>query len=172
MATPDEKLSALGIVLPPAAPGVGAYLPWMRIGDRVTTSLQLPWVVNAETGEKSLLMTGACGSAEVPIERAFEAARQCAINGIAQMKHAAESVGGDLSWVQMVRLEGNVACAPDFINSPEVLNAASELLNDVLGKRGYHTRTALHFPTLPLKLPRAAGELQERDQQSPRDALG
>jgi len=147
--SPEERLKQLGVALPPPAAGVGEYVSWLSQGDSVMTSLQLPWL---EDG-KSLLVEGSCGSEAVPLSKGIEAARQSCLNGIAQMKNAAEAFGGDLSWVKLVCVEGNVACAPGFYNSPEVLDGASRLLVDVFGDSGLHTRTALHFPSLPLNLP-------------------
>jgi enamine deaminase RidA (YjgF/YER057c/UK114 family) len=48
------------------------------------------------------------------------------------------------------RLEGNVHCAPGFQQHPQVLNGASDLLNEVFGDRGRHTRTALGTNEMPL----------------------
>jgi len=124
--TADEKLRELGITLPPAPAAVGAYLPWVRTGNLVFTSGQLPWL------EGKLAYTGKLG-ADLGVEQGYQAARLCAINGIAQLKAAA----GDLERVrQIVRIEGYVHAAPGFHDHPKVLNGASELLNEVFGTRG------------------------------------
>jgi enamine deaminase RidA (YjgF/YER057c/UK114 family) len=131
--TPEERLAELGIELPEAPPAVGAYVPWVRTGNLVVTSFQLPW----RGGE--LAFTGKLGAAQTT-EDGYQAARLCALNGIAQLKSAA----GELSRIrQIVRIEGHVGCTPEFTEIPQVLNGASELVNDVFGDRGRHTRTAL-----------------------------
>lgn len=138
--TPEERLAELGVELPDAPPAVGAYVPWARTGNLVVTSFQLPW----RDGE--LAYTGRLG-ADLAMEDGYQAARLCALNGIAQLKQAA----GELSRVrQIVRVEGHVGCAPEFTEIPEVLNGASELVNDVFGERGRHTRTALGHLVMPL----------------------
>ena len=138
--TADEKLHELGIALPPAPAAVGAYLPWVRTGNLVFTSGQLPWL------EGKLAYTGKLG-ADLGVEQGYQAARLCAINGIAQLKAAA----GDLERVrQIVRIEGYVHAAPGFHDHPKVLNGASELLNEVFGARGRHARTALGINEMPL----------------------
>jgi enamine deaminase RidA (YjgF/YER057c/UK114 family) len=138
--TPEERLAELGIELPEAPPAVGAYVPWVRTGNLVVTSFQLPW----RAGE--LAYTGKLG-AELETADGYAAARLCALNGIAQLKQAA----GELDRVrQIVRIEGHVGCSADFTEIPAVLNGASELVDDVFAERGRHTRTALGHLVMPL----------------------
>ena len=139
----EEKLRQLGIELPPPPPAVAAYLPVIRTGQLVITSGQLPW-----KGDR-LLYTGKLGT-DLTVEQGYAAARQCAVNALAQLKAAL----GDLEQVaQIVRLEGYVHCGPGFRQHPQVLNGASELLNAVFGERGRHTRTALGIHEMPLDAP-------------------
>jgi enamine deaminase RidA (YjgF/YER057c/UK114 family) len=141
--TPEERLSELGIELPEAPPAVGAYVPWAVTGNLVVTSFQLPW----RDGE--LAYTGKVGG-ELAIEQGYDAARLCALNGIAQLKQAS----GELAQIaRIVRLEGHVGCTPDFTEIPRILNGASELVNEVFGERGRHTRTALGHMVMPLDAP-------------------
>ena len=138
--TAEETLNELGIVLPPAPPAVAAYVPWVRTGSLVMTSGQLPW----EDG--TMKYAGKIG-AELNEQQGYEAARLCAINAISQLKRAT----GDLEQIrQIVRIEGNVHAAPGFRSHPQVLNGASDLFNQVFGKRGRHTRTALGTNEMPL----------------------
>lgn len=93
-----------------------------------------------------MLWPGRLGG-EVNIEEGYWAARQAALNGIAQLKAAA----GDLEKiVRIVRLEGFVHCAPGFRDHPKVLDGASDLLVSVFGDRGKHTRLALGISDMPL----------------------
>jgi len=138
--TVEDRLRELGITLPPAPAGVGAYVPWVRAGNLVFTSGQLPW------RDGKLTCTGKLG-AGVSIEDGFQAARVCAINAIAQLKAAV----GNLDLVmQIVRLEGYVHAGPGFHEHPKVLNGASELFNEVFGPRGRHARVALGINETPL----------------------
>ena len=53
----------------------------------------------------------------------------------------------------MVKVVGFVASAPDFTGQPEVINGASELLGEVLRRRGLHARSAVGVAVLPLDAP-------------------
>ena len=137
---PEERLAELGIILPPPPSAVGAYDPWVQTGNLVLTSGQLPWL------DGELAYTGRLGD-ELTVDDGYQAARLCAINAIAQLKAAA----GELSRVkQIVRLDGFVHSASGFQNQAQVLNGASELLNDVFGPKGRHTRVALGISEMPL----------------------
>jgi enamine deaminase RidA (YjgF/YER057c/UK114 family) len=136
----DQKLRELGIILPAAPAGVGAYVPWVRTGNLVFTSGQLPW------RDGKLAQIGKLGG-DVTLEQGYEAARVCAINAIAQLQAA---VGNLDRITQIVRLEGFVQAAPGFYEHPKVLNGASELLLAIFGERGRHARTALGINEMPL----------------------
>ena len=138
--TAEENLERLGIVLPQAPAAVANYVAWVRTGNLVITSGQLPW-------EGSVMKyTGRLGT-ELSTEEGYQAARLATINGIAQLKDAI----GDLEKiVQIVRLEGNVYSADGFTEQPQVLNGASDLLMEVFEARGRHTRTALGIHDMPL----------------------
>jgi enamine deaminase RidA (YjgF/YER057c/UK114 family) len=136
----EAQLQRLGVTLPPAPAGVGAYMPWVRTGNLVFTSGQLPW------RDGKLAHTGKLG-AELTIEQGYDAARACAINAIAQLKAAV----GDLEKVvQIVRIDGLVHSAPGFHDHPKVLNGASELFAEAFGERGRHARIAYGVNEMPL----------------------
>jgi len=138
--TAEERLAQLGLALPTPPPAVGAYVPWTRTGHLVMTSFQLPW------REGELAYTGRLG-AELSVDEGYEAARICALNGLAQLAQAA---GALAKIAQVLRLEGHVGCTTDFAEIPQVLNGASDLVNEVLGDRGRHARTALGHQVMPL----------------------
>ena len=135
-----ENLAKLGLTLPEAPPGVGNYEPWVRTGNLVMTSGVVAWV------DGEIRYPGRLG-AEVSDEEGYQSARLAALNGIARL-HAAT---GDLEKVrQVVRVEGLVHCAPGFRGHPQVLNGASDLLNDIFEDRGRHTRTSLGISDMAL----------------------
>jgi enamine deaminase RidA (YjgF/YER057c/UK114 family) len=139
----EDRLSAVGLVIPEVAPPVAVYVPAVRTGRHVHTSGQLPLVNGA------LLGTGKVG-ADVTPERAREMAAQCALNAIA----AVRSVVGDLDRVvRVVKVVGFVASAPDFTGQPGVVNGASELLGAAFGDAGVHARSAVGVAVLPLDAP-------------------
>ena len=137
----DARLAELSITLPTPAAPVANYVPFVKIGNLVFLSGQLP----IKDGKPSHL--GKAGG-ERTAEEAQEAARNCAINIIAQLKAACD---GDLDRVKrIVRLGGFVASTPDFTDQPKVINGASDLMVEVFGDAGRHCRTAVAAPSLPL----------------------
>lgn len=141
-----QRLSELGLELPPVVAPVAAYVPAVLDGDRVWTAGQVPMVDGA------LPVTGKVGIGEglVPPERATEMARVCALNALA----AVASVIDDLDRiVRVVKVVGFVASAPDFTGQPAVINGASELLQAVLGDVGQHARSAVGVAALPMDAP-------------------
>ncbi len=135
-----ENLARLGLELPSPPAAVSNYETWARTGNLIVTSGQLPW----EQGE--MRFPGRLG-AQVTLEQGYQAARLATLNGIAQLQQAA----GDLERIRrIVRVEGNVHCAPGFRDHPAVLDGCSDLLVAVFGERGRHTRTALGIAEMPL----------------------
>lgn len=140
MSHPEERLNQLGLALPAAPSAVGAYVAWVRTGNLIMTSGQLPW----QNGV--MAVTGRLGD-NVTIEMGYQAARLCALNAMAQLKDAL----GDLALIRrIVRVEGYVQCAAGFRGHPQVLNGASDLLNEVFGLRGRHARLAVGIHEMPL----------------------
>ena len=122
-----------GIVLPDAPPPAANYIPYVKIGKLVFVSGQ---VSQNENG----FIKGVLGK-DLKLEEGYDAARQCAISLLAQLKSA---VNGDLNKVtKVVKLGGFVNSAPDFTEQPSVINGASDLLVDLLGEKGRHARTAV-----------------------------
>lgn len=137
----DSRLAELGIQLPPAAPAVANYVPYVVSGNLVFVSGQLPM----RDGKPAVL--GVLGR-DVTTENGARAARLCGLNLLAQVKAAC---GGDLDRVRrVVKLTGFVACTHDFTDQPKVINGASDLMVEVLGDAGRHARAAVGAPSLPL----------------------
>jgi enamine deaminase RidA (YjgF/YER057c/UK114 family) len=139
--TPDDRLKALGITLPTPAKPVANYVGWVRSGDLVFTAGQLPF----EDGK--LMQTGVLGL-DVTREQGQAAARQAAINIIAQIRDACD---GDLTRVRrIVKLTGFVACSHAFSEHPFIVNGASDLMVAVFGDAGRHARSSVGVPSLPM----------------------
>ncbi|HKW70957.1 MAG TPA: RidA family protein [Candidatus Dormibacteraeota bacterium] len=143
MTTPHQRLRELGITLPPPPPPAAAYVQTqlVPIGDRRA----LLYVAGQVSRDGSLLLTGRCPD-EVSVEEATRRARQCGLNVLAQIEAA---VGLDRV-EQLSQVIGFVLSADGFGDQPKVVNGASELLVDVLGAAGKHTRAALGTNALPL----------------------
>lgn len=143
MSTPQERLAALGLMLPSVSAPVAAYVPAVRTGSCVYTAGQLPLV------DGKLLMTGKVG-AQVSTAEAAALARTCALNALA----AAVSVAGSLSAIaRIVKVTAFIASDPGFTDQPKVANGASELLLEVFGEAGRHARSAVGVASLPLGAP-------------------
>lgn len=136
----EEKLKELGISLPDAPAPAANYVPYVLNGSELFISGQLPMTDGA------VIYDGHLGAGS-DIETGQAAARLAAINILAQAKSAL----GSLDRIsQCLRLSGFVASTPDFRDHPQVINGASDLIADVLGEAGQHTRIALGVASLPL----------------------
>jgi enamine deaminase RidA (YjgF/YER057c/UK114 family) len=140
MSAIEAKLHELGHELPIAPPPVGAYVPLIRTGNLVVTSGQLPFI------GKQVAFVGKVGS-QLNEQDGWNAARVCAVNALAQIKAC---VGSLEKVKRIVRVEGYVHSAPGFQGQPHVLNGASELLVELFGDAGRHTRIALGVAEMPL----------------------
>ena len=144
---PRARLQALGLTLPvPPAP-VAAYVP------TITTPLGGGRVMLAVSGQVPIRDGRPVAIGRVPdeidIDTAVECARLCGLNLLAQIEAA---VGLD-AVQQVLALTGYVRCADGFGDQPRVLNGASELLVEVLGDAGRHTRAAVGVNALPFGVP-------------------
>lgn len=136
--SPEQRLAALGIELPPAAAGVGDYAPTSIAGSLLMTSGQLPWIAG------DLKFRGKIGS-DLTVEQGYQSFRLSALNAISQLRAAL----GSLDRVkQIVRVEGTLNCAPGFIEQHLVLNGASHVVNQIFGPRGRHSRMVHSEPEL------------------------
>lgn len=135
----DERLSDLGLSLPDAPAPVANYVPYLIAGDLLFVSGQ---VSKAPDGT---LVTGRLGDG-LSMDDAQRAARYCALNILAQAKAALGSLD---RIAQVMRLTGYVASTPESGDQPKVVNGASDLMVDVLGDAGRHTRAAVGVAALP-----------------------
>jgi enamine deaminase RidA (YjgF/YER057c/UK114 family) len=140
MAGIAARLAELGITLPTPMAPLANYVPFVRTGDLVIVSGQVPAVGGR------VAITGKLGDA-VSVEQGQQAARLCLINVLAQLRVAC---GGDLDRVvQVVRLGGFIAALPSFTQHALVMNGASDLAVEVFGEAGRHARTTIGVPSLP-----------------------
>jgi enamine deaminase RidA (YjgF/YER057c/UK114 family) len=89
-------------------------------------------------------LTGRCPD-EVSVEEAQARARICALNVLAQIDAAA----GLDNVEQVTQVIGFVLSTDSFGDQPQVINGASDLIVEVLGEAGRHTRAALGTNSLP-----------------------
>lgn len=135
------KLQSLGLTLPAVPAPVAAYVNCVRSGNLLFLSGGLP--IDGDTK-----VIGKVPSA-VSIEEAKQGARIIILNRLAVIQDAI----GSLDKVkQIVALNGFVNSEADFYDHPQVINGASELLVEIFGDRGKHSRTALGAASLPLNV--------------------
>ena len=138
--TIEARLKALDLALPEAKAAIGSYVPFVHLGGQLVISGQLP------LKDGGIAVAGTLGDG-VDIAQGHEAARLCALNILAQAKAAL----GDLDRiVQLMRLNGFVNAAPGFADHPKVINGASDLMVEILGDKGRHTRIAVGCSSLPM----------------------
>ena len=136
----EARLKALDLVLPEARAAIGSYAPFLHLDRQLIISGQLPLV------DGKVAIAGKVGT-DLDLAKGCEAARLCALNILAQAKAALRDLD---RIVQLVRLNGFVNSAPRFTDHPKVLNGASDLMVEILGNKGIHTRIAVGCASLPL----------------------
>jgi enamine deaminase RidA (YjgF/YER057c/UK114 family) len=136
----DDRLEALGLVLPGPYPPHDPLDAIVVHGDRARTSGQLP-----RDHDGKLVHPGVLGR-ELSVEEGAEAARWCALNALSVLRAGLGSLD---RIARVLTLLGFVASAPGFEQQPAVVDGASKLLFDVLGDAGRHTRSAIGVAALP-----------------------
>jgi enamine deaminase RidA (YjgF/YER057c/UK114 family) len=136
-----EKIAALGLTLPQVPTPIAAYVNCVRSGNLLFLSGGLPI-----DGDKKII--GKVPT-DVSIEEAYEGARIAILNRLAVIQ---DEIGSLDRVKQIVTINGFVSSAPDFYGHPQVINGASELLVEIFGEKGKHSRTALGVTALPLNV--------------------
>lgn len=140
----EERLRQGAIVLPQPPAPAGDYRPVVFRGGIGFVSGQFPF------RDGRLAHAGRVG-AELSLEEGRRCAEIAAENTLAQIRAA---LGGWSRFGGLLRVEGHVASAPDFLAQPAVLDGASSLFVRALGAElGAHARTAFHAARLPLDAP-------------------
>jgi enamine deaminase RidA (YjgF/YER057c/UK114 family) len=136
----EEKLASLNIILPSPPKPAGAYVPVVITGKLVFVSGQIP----IKDGKVAYLGKV---TKDISIEEAQKAAKLCIINALAQIKN---EIGSLDKILKIVRVSGFVNSTPEFTEQPKIINAASDLLFEIFGVKGQHSRIAIGVASLPL----------------------
>jgi len=140
--TPEARLAALGLTLPPAPKPVATYVEVTRAGNLLFLAGHGPCDFTAPGA------TGKVGR-DLTVEQGAAAARLTALCILATLK--AEL--GELSRVKrVVKVLGMVNATDDFTRHPQVINGASDLFVAVFGERGRHARSAVGVASLPMNI--------------------
>lgn len=132
------RLAELGIQLPPVLAPAGSYLPCVVVGSTVHVGGHGP--VNGDE-----IVRGKVGL-DLDVDQARRAARMTGLSILATLQQDL----GDLDRVRrIVKVFGMVNVAPGFDQMPAVIDGCSDLLIDVFGDAGRHTRSAVGLAELP-----------------------
>jgi enamine deaminase RidA (YjgF/YER057c/UK114 family) len=138
--TISGRLAELGHAVPVPSLPTASYVPWVCSGTFIYVSGQVPRLDGRD------VYVGKLGDS-IDLETGQKAAQLCALNILA---HLVAAVDDDFSRVlRCVRLGGFVNAVPDFASHPQVINGASDLMVQVLGEKGKHTRAAIGVSSLP-----------------------
>ena len=137
----EENIKNLGLNIPDLPKALANYVPYKIIGKTMYISGQAP-VKNGE-----LIYKGKVGT-DITVEDGIEAAKLCVINIIAGVKTGIEGDWDKLD--SFVKLTGYVNCQNDFTDQPKIINGASDMLVDIFGDQGRHSRVAVGSNALPL----------------------
>ncbi len=139
----EKRLNELGYQLPKPPVPAATYIGSVRVGNLLFIGGNIGRI------NGTLKYRGKVGDS-VSLDQACEAARNCALNHLAIMKAAL----GDLDEVErIVKVLGYVNVAPGFTDLPKVVNGESDLLVQLWGDRGQHTRAAVGVAALSQDAP-------------------
>ncbi len=135
----EQRLRELGIELPQPARPVATYVRYVQTGNLLFIS---------GTGPSNQAPKGKVGT-DLSIEQAYGVAREVGL----QLLATAKDTLGDLDRiVRVVKVLGMVNADPEFDRQPQVINGCSDLLVEVLGEAGRHTRSAVGMGSLPNRI--------------------
>lgn len=136
-----QRLAELGISLPPVFPPAGNYVGCVVVGDMVHAGGHGP--IDGGT-----IIRGKVGG-DVTLSQARHAARMTALSILATL----DAELGDLDRIErIVKVFGMVNVAPGFNQTPAVIDGCSDVLVDIFGDRGRHTRSAVGLAELPFNI--------------------
>jgi len=150
MAKIEERLSALGLVLPaPIKPPRGVVLPFQFVrlaANRAFVSGHGP----QNTDGSIAAPLGKLGR-ELTVEQGYTAARLTALSILGSLKRALGDLDRISAWC---RVFGMVNSASGFNRQPSVINGFSDLILELYGPLiGAHSRSAVGLAELPFDIP-------------------
>lgn len=134
--TIEARLRELDIVLPETVNPAANYVRYQVTNNHLYIS---------GTGPGAEHPIGKVG-VEITQEQAYDAARAC---GLQILATAQEALGSLDRITRTIKVLGMVNADPIFQKHPQVINGCSDLLVEVLGDAGKHTRSAVGMGSLP-----------------------
>ena len=139
----EENIKKLDLKIPDLPSPLANYVPYKVSDNTVYVSGQGPVI------DGKIIYSGKVGN-EISQEEGVKAAELCCINIIAALK---SSINGDWNRLDtFLKLGGFVNCDNDFIDQPKIINGASDLLVNIFGDKGRHSRFAVGSNSLPLNI--------------------
>jgi enamine deaminase RidA (YjgF/YER057c/UK114 family) len=139
----EQKLKDMDLELPSPPQPLATYVPAVQVGNLLFLSGVLPM------RDGQLALSGKLGR-DLTVEQGMEAARLAVLNALAL---ATQALGTLDRVTRVVKVVGHVASAEGFIQQPQVLNGASDLLVEIFGEAGRHARVAVGAAELPRGAP-------------------
>ena len=139
----DRKINELGLILPKVASPIANYVPYKICEKMLYVSGQGP------IKDGKLIYEGKVGD-NLTIEDGIEAAKLCCSNILSIIKHACDDNWDFFN--EIVKIGGFVNCTSDFKEQPKIINGASNMLVEILGEKGRHSRFAVGTNSLPLNM--------------------
>lgn len=136
----EKKIMEMGMEIPAYRQPNVPLIPANCVGNLVFSS------GNTATKDGQIAYQGIVGR-EVSLEQAQKAAEICTLNCLSGLRY---TLGGNLEKIKkIIKINGFVACTPEFRQQADVVNAASYMILEAFGKRGEHARCALGVASLP-----------------------
>ena len=139
----EENIKKLDLKIPDLPSPLANYVPYKVSDNTVYVSGQGPVI------DGKIIYSGKVGN-DISQEEGVKAAELCCVNIIAALK---SSINGDWNRLDtFLKLGGFVNCDNDFSDQPKIINGASDLLVNIFGDKGRHSRFAVGSNALPLNI--------------------
>ncbi|HKH14084.1 MAG TPA: RidA family protein [Solirubrobacterales bacterium] len=143
----DDRIEELGLTLPrPFAPPPGVEFKF----DLVRVHGGLAYVSGHLPVDGDRVLVQGKVDADVTVEEASEAARLTGLSILASLRQELGDLDRVRGWVKAL---GLVNCTPGFSKTPAVVNGFSELILELWGDAGHHSRSAIGAAELPFDVP-------------------
>ena len=139
----EKNIKDLDIIIPELSIPMANYVPYKIVNQILYVSGQGPVI------DGKIIYKGKVG-ADITIDDGIEAAKICCLNIISIIKHATE--GNWDKFNEIIKLGGFVNSNHDFFDQPKIINGASDLLVNIFGNKGKHTRFAVGSNSLPFDM--------------------
>ena len=139
----EKNIKNLELKIPSMALPVANYVPYKILDNILYISGQAP------IKEGKFIYKDKVGK-DITEKEGIEAAKLCCINIISALKSAINN-----DWEKLegfIKLGGFVNCDANFVNHPQIINGASDLLVKIFGEQGKHTRFAVGSNSLPMNI--------------------